>query len=499
MQRFYILMGLFVAGISSAEQQVSDDRSRSVSVPTAAGSLAGHVDSSLIDRLGSNTVRVYTGKVSAKALDDARLVPVAEAPIEQARCSFGYRLPHLSPAVYTLLLSTDVGGTVTRKAVDSIRYKGGDEIHDFAPTGRVLRVGRDGPYRKPSDVVPILRDGDVVEIEAGDYPDDVVVWSRNHLTIRGVNGRARIRATRPIPYRPGHDQENGKGIWVVKGSRITIENVEIAGARVPDRNGAGIRAEGEDLAVCGSYFHDNENGILGGRGTVVIEYSEFAHNGLGQAGQTHNVYIDRARRLIFQYNDSHHAHIGHNLKSRAAENFVLYNSIMDGADGDSSYAVDLPNGGSAYLIGNVLQQGSRTENSNLVSFGAEGMRRDRSNELFAVNNTWVNDLPRGTFLKIAPAATALVVNNLFVGKGTLIRGPGTLRSNVRSDGEDLVDRAGFDYHLTAASAARDAGEDPGAAPSGFDLRPQYEYIRPAGRAPRIRDRALDAGAYEFLK
>jgi len=32
---------------------------------------------------------------------------------------------------------------------------------------------------------------------------------------------------------------------------------------------------------------------------------------------------------------------------------VLYNRIMDEADGNSSYAVDIPNGGRAYLIGNL--------------------------------------------------------------------------------------------------------------------------------------------------
>ena len=37
----------------------------------------------------------------------------------------------------------------------------------------------------------------------------------------------------------------GKAIWLDTAKNLTVENIEFSGARVPDRNGAGIRAEGE--------------------------------------------------------------------------------------------------------------------------------------------------------------------------------------------------------------------------------------------------------------
>ena len=76
---------------------------------------------------------------------------------------------------------------------------------------------------------------------AGLYAGDAAVWTQNRLTIRGRGGRAHLRAD-------GARAED-KGIWVVKGSATTIENIEFSGAKVPDRNGAGIRLEGPGLTV----------------------------------------------------------------------------------------------------------------------------------------------------------------------------------------------------------------------------------------------------------
>jgi hypothetical protein len=158
---------------------------------------------------------------------------------------------------------------------------------------------------------------------------------------------AHLRATQVIPFESGNDQRNGKGIWVTRGNNIQVENIEFSGARVTDLNGAGIRAEGVGLTICNSSFHDNENGILGGAyGRLLIEYSEFADNGIGEFGRTHNIYIDEgAGPFIFQHNYSHHAHIGHLVKTRADVNYILYNRIMDEVSGNSSYSIDVPNGG----------------------------------------------------------------------------------------------------------------------------------------------------------
>ena len=63
---------------------------------------------------------------------------------------------------------------------------------------------------------------------------------------------------------------NGKAIWVLGGNNTTVQNIEFSGAAIPgdgsngSANAAGIRAEGSGLTITNCYFHDNQNGILGG-------------------------------------------------------------------------------------------------------------------------------------------------------------------------------------------------------------------------------------------
>ena len=64
----------------------------------------------------------------------------------------------------------------------------------------------------------------------------------------------------------------GKAIWVIKGNNTRVANIEFSGAKVRDKNGAGIRQEGINLTVMGCYFHDNENGILAGRNVEGLEH-----------------------------------------------------------------------------------------------------------------------------------------------------------------------------------------------------------------------------------
>jgi len=362
------------------------------------------------------------------------------------------------------------------------------------PTRRaVLRVGAERELKRPSAAAEVARDGDTIEIDAGIYAGDAAVWRANRLTIRGVGGRAHIRAD-------GADAE-GKGSWVVKGNDTTIENVEFSGAKVPNENGAGIRLEGAGLTVRDCYFHDNENGILTGANPasdVVVENSEFAHNGFGD-GQSHNLYIGGVRSFTLRFSYVHHAIVGHNVKSRALRNHVAYNRIMDESDGTSSYTIEFPNGGLTFVIGNLIQQGPETENSTIVSFGAEGLKNP-VNEFYFVSNTVVNDRPAGgvfVFVKEG-AGAALVANNIFSGPGEVLSGPAKQRTNVIAARADFVNAAGFDYRLKRGSAAIGRGIDPGKA-HGVVLRPEAEYVHKTAMRSRAGAAKFDAGALEYRR
>ena len=280
-----------------------------------------------------------------------------------------------------------------------------------------------------------------------------------------------------------------------------VEGVEFSGARVPGRNGAGIRLEGASLTVRDCYFHDNENSIIAGANQasdIVVEHSEMAHNGFGD-GQSHNLYIGNVRTFTLRFSYVHHAIVGHNVKSRAMRNHIAYNRIMDENDGRSSYAIEFPDGGLSFVIGNVIQKGPASENPTIVSYGAEGLQHPL-NELYFVNNTVVNDRPAGgRFLFVrSGAGGAWVVNNVFSGSGDLLSGPGELRNNVIAAKSGFVDPAVFDYRLKKGAAAIGRGIDPGNA-RGFELRPTAEYAHKAGKKLRGNSGKLDAGALEYRR
>jgi len=290
-----------------------------------------------------------------------------------------------------------------------------------AAPAATLRVGPGQTYARPCLAFASAKDGDTIEIDAGgDYSGDVCSFAASNLLIRGVNGRPRIDAAGRAAA--------GKGVWVVQGNNNIVDNVEILGATVPDRNGAAIRFEGVNLTLRRVYFHHNENGMLtvGRGGDILIEYSEFDLNGDG-SGSTHNLYVNYEHRLTVRFSYFHRAHIGNVIKSRAAENYFFYNRFAS-EDGTSSWEVDLPNGGTAVLVGNVIQQGPLTDNINLVSYLVEGAKTGYSNVLLVSHNTLINEGPaeaEGTpsaFI-YAPAGASfsgLIANNIFAGPGLVL-------------------------------------------------------------------------------
>jgi hypothetical protein len=461
--------------------------------------LSGNVDSSYIANLQTNAIYIYAGTVTPDDLGGSGAQPIKIVPVTQntGACSWRYSAGTLADGQYTLAFTnqaaTDNPATndaMVFQRVAVVTVVGGTANYDFTPT-RLLTVGHGKMYPNVLAAAAAVQNGDVIEIDAGQYDDNIVVWRANNITLRGVGGRAHLHATKLIPY-SGSDLENGMGIWVTKGSNIKIESIEFSNAAVDDKNGAGIRAEGANLTVCNSYFHDNENGILGGAGTVLIEYSEFAFNGgcVPTFGCSHNLYIANIDKLVFQYNYSHHANIGHLLKSRAKENHILYNRLT-GESGTSSYEVEVPDGGLTYLIGNLIQQGPQTDNSTMVSYAIESATNPLQ-QLSAINNTLVNENGSGTFISIRPGTTAQVTNNLFVGTGTAVSGPATQISNLSTNTPLFVNQGAFDYRRTSSSP----GSDPGISSTGFVLAPMFQYVHPHNREARPINGAPNIGAYE---
>ncbi len=368
----------------------------------------------------------------------------------------------------------------------------GGRFRDTAPhKPQTYRVGPDQKFKSPGALQQIARDGDTIEIEAGTYDNDSAEWYQNNLTLKGIGGRAHLRSTGTIP--------NGKGIWVFMGDNVTVENIEFSGARVDDTNGAGIRADGGKLTVRNSYFHDNEFGILSdnrARGDITIENSEFYHQ-IRTETFAHNIYIGVAKKFRLTGSYIHGAVGGHQVKSRALDNFIAYNRIEDGIDGNGSYAIDLSNCSPSYIIGNVIQQGKNSENYTGISYGAEGCDQRRKQEAYIVNNTFVSDAPLATFVTNHVTTPLLLRNNLVVGIGRLNDGPVTDDNNLLQLRGDFVSRKKLDFHLKKGADAIDKGVPPGKAANGMSLVPEFEYKDPLSTVPRPVIGKIDIGAYEY--
>jgi len=355
-----------------------------------------------------------------------------------------------------------------------------------------------GPGEKVGSITEaarLARDGDVIEIRPGTYYGQPVVWTQDRLLIRGAGER-------PVMLADGKSVD-GKGIWVVRGGHVRIENIEFRGARVADGNGAGIRFEKGDLAVHGCRFADNEMGILTANSTdmsLEVSDSEFLDAPRSAGDLHHLLYVGRIGKFVLRGSRFQNGYLGHLVKSRARENHVLYNLLADGAGGRASYELEFPNGGLAYVIGNVIGQGVSGENPRIVAYGAEGPFWP-DNGLYMAHNTLVNDAYAGSFLfvwseKFPAGIDTWLINNLMVGDGDFFQPPqGRFEGNKSARRVALIEYAGLPVRLTNLSPLRGSVRAPGKV-GAIDLMPNSEFTYPVGTRPMRGSSSLSPGAFQ---
>ena len=353
---------------------------------------------------------------------------------------------------------------------------------------RVLHVGPDRELGTPAAAARAARDGDVILIDAAEYPDSRAVWPQDRLLIRGINGRPHLVG--------GSNLAQGKAIWVFNGDEVVVENVEFSGARLASGNGAGIRAQGRRLTVRAGYFHDSDTGLLSDNDPeqqITIEYSEFARNG-HEDGKAHNLYIGSIGRFEMRFSSSSGARTGHLLKSRAKQNLIAYNRLADMPPGPASYELDFPRSTDATVIGNLILQAEASPNGAILSYGAEDKGRVPEGRLRIASNTFVSLRSRPVFVVNHSPVPALVVGNVFGGAaGEHVRGPAEVRASLAAPLGAFADPAALDFRLREPAApSRDAVPVIGDRPA--DLIPEFEYVHPgAARVRTNTSRGLPGG------
>ena len=285
---------------------------------------------------------------------------------------------------------------------------------------KTLEVGEGKTYKLPSLAAAAARDGDVVRIYPGEY-FDCATWQANKLTVEGVGDADKVVITDKAC--------GGKALFITTGADITIRNLTLTRARVPDANGAGIRGEGDMLVVEGVRFINNQNGILTGfpGATIIVRDSVFDRNGTCEKSCSHGIYVGGAKLLHVENSRFGNTRQGHHIKSRALRTEVIGNTIIDGPEGTASYVIDVPNGGSLVVRDNTMEKGPLAENrSTAISIGAEGVTQP-TRELLIENNIFRNAGSYDTlFVTNLTATEAVVRGNRISGRAKPLQGDGAV-------------------------------------------------------------------------
>lgn len=395
----------------------------------------------------------------------------------------------------------------------------------FLPSSNanIWHIGYSQTYTMPSAVVNLVANGDTIYIDGGVYANDAVKWTKKDLKFIGLGTGANptiLQYTGNIP--------NGKGIWVFDQPGTSdnpyIENITFSGAQVSDGNGgngAGIRHQSVNLTVNGCKFFYCQNGILEGGSysgsTVVLENCEFAYNGYNGSttalyGYEHHIYISANTDSLLVTNCYFHdvRGQGNSLKTRAQKSYILYN-LIDEANGDGSWELNIAQGGLLVVMGNTIIQGTSGANHGIIGWDAT---TNAVEELYFVNNTVINKYVGNIkFVNVAPssginvfklynnifASTTGASNTIFTGNVPVVIDTSNNLFVSNYNNIDFINTAADNFNLQPADTlATDKGTNAGFASNGFALTPLYMYQSDSVfLMPRSTiGNSIDIGAYE---
>ncbi len=324
-----------------------------------------------------------------------------------------------------------------------------------------ITVGPGEQYSTISAAAAAANSGDTINVDAGTYTNDFPTISQS-LTLQAVGGTVHMNATQDPPNGKAIIDEGGSGV------NVTINGFDLSGAQVPDGNGAGIRYEGGSLTLNNDNIHNNQEGLLSNvdpNGTITINGSTFTNNGAGD-GYTHNIYAGDINSLTVQNSTIDAANVGHDIKSRAQNTTITNNTIEDGPSGNSSYEIDLPNGGNANIQGNDIEKGPNAQNPSAISFGEEGGVYGNSS-LTVQNNTMLNDDPAGDTNGVVndTGSTATVTGNSLYGWTTAAVGPANVSGNTMLTTEPALSSLTPGSAVISGSASDTAAPAPSPTPA----------------------------------
>lgn len=233
----------------------------------------------------------------------------------------------------------------------------------------------------------------MVLIEDGKYYD-CAVWTANDLTIIGAGANVTITDTTC----------QGKALFVVTGDRMTVRNLTLARARVPDGNGAGIRLEGQGLTLEHVRFVNNQVGLLAGTlssdAEVRVSSCSFEKGGSGGARPLFAVSVGSNRLLRIEESTFDGVEGGQILS--AADRTELFGNWIATGTGEAPAAAVLATGSDVVMEDNLLTIGPNIPRPPAAVLatgqGAVALRRNRlinsTDEKVALLLDWTGSEPR---------------------------------------------------------------------------------------------------------
>jgi len=317
----------------------------------------------------------------------------------------------------------------------------------------VVRVCHSGDARSGCDVNTLadalsqVSSGERIEIVGDGAPYNqcgVIPATLSDVEIVGVCGRPHLQ----------NKVCQSKGTFLNLGRDISISNIEVSDATISEqegRNGAAVRDQGlGNLNLSYVYFHNNQNGILGGKGVIRIDWSRFEANGTPlDPGFTHNTYFSAdVDNVIINYSLFLRAqNEGNNMKSRA-KRMEFHCSVSASLDGVDSREMDISEGGELIITNSLFEQGAVSANSNIIGFATEANNPDRRHEKQSIvirDTDIINDRSGGSFVAYnAFNSFSMELENVrFVGSGEHLRKTNDgVESNTESGSETFSDRSG---------------------------------------------------------
>jgi len=227
-----------------------------------------------------------------------------------------------------------------------------------APRDAPFRVAETGrTYARLGDAVRAIGEGEgTIRIAPGRYRD---------CAVQEAGRIAFVAERRGTAIFDGGICE-GKASLVLRGRSARVDGLVFTHTRVEDGNGAGIRIEKGDLDVSWSRFVDAQCGIISAidpTGTIAIDRSTFSLLGKHPDGHgAHSLYVGGYGALRITNSRFERGTGGHYVKSRAPRAEILDTSFDDSGGRNTNYMIDLPNGATGRIAGNIFLQGNDKDN-----------------------------------------------------------------------------------------------------------------------------------------